>query len=490
MLLRGLPLLLALALVTAGCGSKSSTGGGLGDALQYVPKDATVVIAVDTNPDGDQWQQVDALIGKFPFGGQVKQQLKSSFTARYGLDYDKDVKPVLGNDFVVALTGVPRGGGATPFVVAWKVDDEDAARKLAEQDTTKGADIEGAEIYRGNGGGSILALKDGAFVAARTESDLRAALERASGGDHLTEEDFNAALGDLDRDALVRVTGDFQALLSDPAAAGARKVKWVNALRTYGFTLAAADDGIEFAFNVETAGGLTEKDLPLASGTAAAPVIRRAGEVGIGIRNPAQLYRFATSAVQITNPAGYAKFQRDQATIGKQLGVDIDRDLIGQLSGNASVSVALNGDFALRADLRDPAAAVTTLKKVVPRLKKVAAKRGKSVGVIAPKNGKGFYAVATPDGKKIAFGVVGKSFVLATDAARAAQFAGESPSVVPGAKGALVTASDARALANEIAKQQGQGVAAQVVTGALGDLIGSMETETDRLSGSLKLFVK
>jgi len=57
----------------------------------------------------------------------------------------------------------------------------------------------------------------------------------------------------------------------------------------------------------------------------------------------------------------------------------------------------------------------------------------------------------------------GKSFVAATDAARAAQFAGESPSTVPGAKGSVVVATDARALANALAQQRGQGAAAQIV---------------------------
>src|SRR3954469_8540415 len=121
-------ILVALALVatTAGCGSKASSGAnGLGDALKYVPKDAPVVIAVDTDPDGDQWQQVDELIGKFPFGGTVKQQLKTSFNARTGLDFDRDVKPILGNDFVVAITGPANADKAVPYVVAWKVNDED-----------------------------------------------------------------------------------------------------------------------------------------------------------------------------------------------------------------------------------------------------------------------------------------------------------------------------------------------------------------------------
>ncbi|MEA2467654.1 MAG: hypothetical protein QOJ57_1780 [Thermoleophilaceae bacterium] len=483
---RVVPLLALLALLASGCGSKSS-GSGLDSALQYVPKGAPVVVAIDTDPAGDQWQQVDKLIGKFPFGGQVKQQFKSAFNARAGIDWDKDVKPLLGNDLVVAVTAASGPGTGTPFVAAWKVKDEATAKRLVEKNSSKIAPIEGADVYRTQSG-NLTAFKDGTLVSARSEADMTAALKRAGSGDHMTEQDFTDALGDLDDGALVRITGNLQALLADPSAAAARKVKWVSALRTFGFTMAAQSDGIELAFDVKTEGALQDSDLPLAAGSDSAPVVRRAGEVGIGLRNPAQIVTFAQTAAQLTDPAGYAKFKRKKATLAKQLGINIDRDVIGQFTGNSAVSVALNGDFAVRADLRDPAAAEATLKKAAPRLVKAA--KGKSLGLSTPKNGKGFYALAQANGKKVVFGVVGKTFVAATDAARAAQFAGQSPSIVSGAKGALVLASDARALANAIATRQGQGTAGQILTGALGDLIGSVESDASGLTGKLKLFIK
>src|SRR5436305_8581405 len=121
--LAGLPLALAaVALLAAGCGStKSASSNGLDTALSYVPKGAPLVVAVDTDPNGAQWQQVDHLIGKFPGGGQVKEQFKSAFGARSGVDWDRDVKPLLGNDLVVALTAVPQHATPAPYVLAWKV---------------------------------------------------------------------------------------------------------------------------------------------------------------------------------------------------------------------------------------------------------------------------------------------------------------------------------------------------------------------------------
>ncbi len=481
-----LPLLL-VALIASGCGSSSSSSNDLGTALSYMPKDSPIVIALDTNADGGQWQQVDKLIGKFPGGGQIKQQLKSTLSARLHLDFDKDIKPLLGNDLVISTTGQSSPGIQTPYVAAWKVKDEGAAQKLIQQGSSKAGTVQGSDYY-GTGTSNFTVVKDGVLVIADTKEALSAALGRAKGGDHLTEQDFNDALGDLDKNALLRVTGNFQALLAkSPAGPAARKVKWVAALRNFGVTVGAEPDGIKWGFNANTPGGLTERDLPLASGPQSAAVVRRSGEVGFGVRNPAQIYAFGRAVSQITDPAGYARFNRRKAKASKQLGVSVDRDLIGQLTGDASFSVSLAGDFAMRADLRDPAAAVATLKKAAPGLLKLA--KG-NVSLVKPKNGKGFYALGRADGKKIAFGVVGKSFVVASDAARAAQFAGQSPSRLPGAKGALVLASDARSLANAAAAQRGQGVAAQFLTGSLGDLIGSVEAERSGITGTLKLFVR
>jgi hypothetical protein len=468
---RLLLLLAALALVASGCGSKSSSGSGLDTALGYVPKDAAVVFAIDTDANGAQWKQVDELLGKFPGGGQAKQQFKTAFGARSGLDWDKDVKPLLGNDVVFAYTGKPSASGASGYVLSWPVKDEAAAKRLLAKTHATTA-----------------VTDNGTIVAARSLADAKAAVERAKGSDHMTEDDFNAALGDLDSDSLVRVAGNVQTLIAgQPGAAEARKVKWVSALRTFGATVSAASDGFATAFNLKTdAGSLTDKDLPIAGGSQSAPVVRRAGEIGFGVRNPAQLYTFGQTVARITDPAGYAKFVRDKAKASKDLGVNVDRDIFAQLTGNTAFSVALDGKFAVRADLRDPAAMEATLKRAVPNLKKVA----KRETVTAPKNGKGFYTISSATGKKYVFGVVGKSFVVATDAARAAQFAGQSPSTVSGAKGSVVLAADARSVANAAAAQRGQGVAAQLITGSLGDLIGWVDAETSGLSGSLKLFIK
>jgi len=111
------------------------------------------------------------------------------------------------------------------------------------------------------------------------------------------------------------------------------------------------------------------------------------------------------------------------------------------------------------------------------------------VGVAVPKRPNGFYALATAKGKKYVFAVIGGKFVLATDPGRAAQVAGQSAAPVPGAKGSFVTATDTRALVNALAKRRGQGQAA-LLTSALGDFVGSIESETSGMTGHFKLTIK
>ena len=57
--------LLALAGLSA-CGSDSGSGSALDNSLGYLPKDAPFAVAVDTDVDGSQIQNLDKLVKKFP----------------------------------------------------------------------------------------------------------------------------------------------------------------------------------------------------------------------------------------------------------------------------------------------------------------------------------------------------------------------------------------------------------------------------------------
>jgi hypothetical protein len=488
--LSALAVLLA-ALIAAGCGSGG--GSALGDALSFVPKDAPVVFAVKTDPGSDQYKNIGKIAKKFPGANQIESQLKQSLS-RGGANYEKDVKPLLGNDLVAATPSAKDlGGSGNRTIVAIKVKDEGKAKELIKKDAKKIGDKDGAELYQQSGGSTVTTVKDSVIVSAGSRQLVETALS-AKGGDHMSDSDFNDRLGDLDKDALVRVAGDMQTILgASPGGGAARKVKWVGALRGFGMTIKSESDGLAVDFAAKTEGDLTDQDLPIASGDEAAPILRRGGEIGLGVRDVAQIVEFAQQASKAANPSGSSRFETQKQKVNKQLGIDIDKDLIGQFTGNSSMSLSLDGKYAVRSEVKDPEALKSTLAKVADDLPKLLERSGeKNVGLAKPKGANNYYALATPNGKKVVFGVVDKVFVVASDSSRAGQASTQSPSPVAGAKGAVTLGADAEALVNSALRRLGNGRLAQAAafTGPLGDMTGSMRAGSGSLTANLKLKIE
>jgi hypothetical protein len=252
---------------------------------------------------------------------------------------------------------------------------------------------------------------------------------------------------------------------------------------------------IAIDFNLKTEGDLSEEDLPLASGDDTPGVIKEAGEISFGLRNLAQIERFGEAAGRSANPQGFGDFQKGKAQIEKQLGIDIDKDLIDQLTGNLAGTTTIGGKFGVRSELKDAEAFEKTLAKVAPALPRIA--KGAGFGTVAlaePKGGEDFYALAQPDGDSVVFGVVRDAFVVANEPARAGKLATASPTAVSGASGSLVVNADAEELATAIIRQLSAQLGAGALlgsqlTGPLGELSGSVKTETDGMTGKLTLSI-
>jgi len=485
-----------LAALAAGCGGDSGSGseGPLDEALGYLPADAPFAVAISTDTGSDQFKAADKILGKFPFAGQVRSQLKQSL--RQGdVDYEKDLKPLLGNDFVVG-TDDPKeltGGDSNKFVGAIQVKDKGKLEDLARKDSKEIGEKSGAKLYQSKDG-NVAAVRDDVLVVADSRPTLEAALAQREKDDRLRADPFNKALEGLPKDALVRVYGDLQGLLkSDPGAQPALKVKWLAALRTLGISASVEDDAVVTDFHVKTEGDLTDQDLPIASGDEAPPVVTRPGEIAFGLRRLAQSFKFGEQTAQATDPSGFGDYLTARKQLERKLGIDVQRDLIDQFSGNASVSVDVRGKFGLRSELQDPRRFESTLEKLADRLPDVARQLGgKPIGIAKPKGGQDFYALATPDGQSFAFGVVDDAFVLANDSGKAGALAAAKPEVVDGAKGAVVMRANAQELAQQALQSFGgvtglQGIGASLFLGPLGDLTGSLSSSPDGLRGSIRL---
>ncbi len=372
-LVRALPVIAILAI--AGCGGDSDSGAGpLDNALGYLPEDAPLVITIDTDVEGGQFKSIDKIADRFPFAGQIKKELQGRLESG-NVSFDDDVKPLLGNEFVVGATDVNSlvnrgssggldGGGDDDdeFVGAIQVEDKGKLEELIKKEGEDKGEESGAKIYEDNDGDAF-AIEDDVLVVADSRERLNEALEQRDGDDRLTEKKFNQTVDGLPKEALVKLGGNLERLIaSDPESKAATKVKWVAALRTFGAALSFKDDRVDLDFKLATDGGeLSDEDLPLATGDQSPGVLDLPKEIGVGLRNPAQVFRFGESAVQAVEPAQYADYQQTKAAAERRLGIDIDEDLIAQLEGDASVSVSTGGDVGVRIELADEAKFSDTL---------------------------------------------------------------------------------------------------------------------------------
>jgi hypothetical protein len=488
------------ALLVSGCGGGDDSGSALDSSLSYLPKDAPFAVAIDTDLDGDQYKAVQALLEKFPFGGQIEDSLRRQLEEGANVDFD-DVRPVLGNPFVVGIpdaAALTQGSGDTPVVAALQAEDGGALDDLIDNAKVNEVGEEsGATLYED--GDMVFAKKDDTVIFAGDREQLIQALESADGDDHLDEDTFNEGLDGLPESALARVYADVEALLkSDPSTARARNIKWIDALRTLGLTVVAKNDSIDVDFRLRTEGDLSDADLPIAPGDEAPDVIKQEGEVGLGIRDLAHIVKFAESAGQAVDPAGYGDYAKAKATIDRQLGVSLDDDLVGQLTGNLASSISIDGKFGVRAELEDPQAFERTLAKVADVLPSFAEGAGfGTVGLSKPKGSEDFYALAQPDGDAVVFGVVDGELVVANDPNRAGQLAGAEPTAVPGAKGSVALSADAQQIVNALLGEFGPalglgdlgGIGGALLTRPLGDLNGFMSASTDELRGKFTLAI-
>jgi hypothetical protein len=482
----------AVAVAASGCGGSSSSTG-VGAVLPYIPADTPFALELDTDLDGGQYKSLDALLHRFPGADTIKALLKAQIAkAVNGADFDKDLKPLLGNPAVISASDVGSFLSDTEeagFVAALQVADKDALDSLIDKTKPQErGEVGGATVYQD--GDTYFGVKDDVVVLAGSRELLEAALKRADGGDHLSEDDFEEGLKGLPDDALARIYVDVHGLLAaSDEAAPARKIEWVDAVRTLGLTVQAHDKSIDVQFNAVTEGDdLTEEDLPFATGDEAAKVVKRDGEIGVGLRNPRQLVTFIESALQAVDPQTFGQYEQGKSAIAAKLDLDLDKDVIDQLTGNLAVSATLEGEFAARAELKDPTAFAKTLDKIAKALPQL----GSSLGIEGVSRRGNLYEAHLSGGSTLVFGMANDSLIVATDPVRAEEIAGAELEDVPGASGSLVLSADAEGIANQIIS----GLAPQFgIPEALvpafarpfGELRGWASTSTDGLKGKLTL---
>ena len=485
---------LVCAVLAAGCSGDDSSGGALEPALAYVPSNTPFAVAIDTDLDGDQYQALDDILGRFPSGDSIPRSLQEEIErSAEGVSFEDDIRPLLGNPFVVSATDPASFVGEAEdedFVAAVQVAETDALDRLIEKtDPREQGEVAGATVYEDDG--TFFAVEDDMVVFGASQDLLESSLERADGDDHLDVDTFERSLEGLPGEALARIYVDLQALIEqDPDADAARRVEWVSALRTLSMTASAAGDAVDVEFNLRTDGAdLSDEDLPLAAGDEAPQVVRIPGEVGFGLRDPSQVIAFSESAFQAVEPQSFGDYETGKRAISRRFGIDVDEDLFGQLDGDLSVSVAVDGAFGARAEVVDPDAFAETVDRLAEALPQL----GAGLGVTDVARRGDLYEARLADGGRFAFGVRGDVFVAGSGPARAAAMASRQPEDVSGANGSLVMSADAQQVAIEVLERVAPELGLGGIFGGglfarpLDELSGSVVTSTDGMRGSFSL---
>ena len=382
------------AIAVAGCGgSSSSTGSAPGDVAGFVPLTSPAYFEITTDLEGTQWSQVGKLAALFPGYPKLQKMIDDSLQGD-GVNFENDVKPLLGDRAAIAALSVPDVSGITTTDAAGAAgaaqnalsdtgvgvvdiaDGKDAAvtALVAKKSAPKG-EHDGVTYYKAKDDGTLTAVTDGALVITDSQPALFAALDaHQAGGDQTLAgtSKFTDALGKLPDDVFAQGYVDVGSFLRQ-AIAQSPQLGQLGQLEGYqnavvAASVAAEPDGVRVkgvvdgVDNVPTGGEFS----PTLTSNAPADAIAYVG--------------FSDVAGQLTKV-----FQTVQGSLGKEqvqqldafstqlpllLGVSLD-DLKALGSGEHALVVTdgqPNPGAALALKVEDGARAKTTLDTVRQKL--------------------------------------------------------------------------------------------------------------------------
>jgi hypothetical protein len=340
----------AVALVAgpAGCfdgdDERRLPAGPLAEALSYFPAGSGAVFVIETDLQRGPFKRLDELGSRFRRWRAFKNEIEAEIE-KQGLDFDRIVRPQLGNPFALAVAENGRRVAAIrvkdPHGLARAARDRIADGRAERLDDYKEAILWKEKGTRAQALPYSAKLKSD-LVLAQSEQELKDAVDRAGGSDNLAfDRSFSAALDALGPGSLVRGVGDAQRLLESPdpgQAVEARKVPWIRALGI--FTLAARVEqrgiGIDFELRTDRV-RLSDDQLPLAPGNAAPRLHDPRAPAALALREPERLVRFVERTLKVTDPGRFARYEAGVMQLRSVFGVDLHRDLLARIT-NLSVA--------------------------------------------------------------------------------------------------------------------------------------------------------
>lgn len=493
------PALAVVALVLGGCGgcgSGDKASSPLDDALGYFAEDAPLVASVETDSDGEQAKTLRGLLGRFPLGDQALGQLQAQLDF-LRLDFQGDVRPLLGHPLVVGLTRPATSSreATGAVLVALHVDKPGKAKQtlLRQPGLVPRGKAGGVRIFEGRDDKRFAAVDDDVVLVTGSRKTLADAISRRQGDERMTEDAFDKTFAGLPSGAAVRLEADPLALaVGSPRLRPLLAIKWVAAAKRLAATFKFTSNAVTADLKVDTdKGSISEADLPIAPGSGAVPLIGRRSEIKAGARDPLRVLRFAERVARALFPR---RVHRVEA-LARTRGIDLQREIGDHLRRNGAIAVnPVSREFAARVGVRDPAGVDDGLAQLAPVLPQLAAAAGISgVGLGTPAQGEHFYALARPKGQTLVFGVSGPWFVASNRATRAGALASEPTVPAPVKEGGAVLTADTREIASRLLAGRLGGIAAlaaPLAVRSLGDTTAWATADTSRLHVHARLEIR
>ena len=224
-----------LVLVAAGCGSEN-VGAGESAGAELLKPGALVYADLDSDPESEQWKQVEELVLRFPDGEKWLAELKKEIETGSDITWE-EAHETLGGDSAVAVYATSMTD--VKVVALLRPDDVDEALKLIERIQKEEPDDP-----------LITRRVDDWIAVSDKEASLDAAL-KAEGGQALADDEtFQEGMAELPDDALGRVYVDvasaFETFGRGPEAQALRMFG-LHELDFAGAWAKARDDGAEVA---------------------------------------------------------------------------------------------------------------------------------------------------------------------------------------------------------------------------------------------------
>ncbi len=225
---RGLSRCIALtavvAIALAGCGDGDDSEPASGPAT-VIPADMPLYIEATVNPDGEQADNVDALLAELaelplpgldlgdPKGLIISQLESQASDAGVEFSYAEDVEPWLGEKAGFGISEEPESG--TRFVLALETTDEEQAREsidaILSQDsvTYEEDEYEGVSYISAPGDSYRLGVFDGHVVLA-PPADFEASVDASEGDSLASNETLTESFDQLGDEGLVSAFVDIE----------------------------------------------------------------------------------------------------------------------------------------------------------------------------------------------------------------------------------------------------------------------------------------